>query len=177
MYASRIRAAGLAILGTVGVAACATPYGSGVSVGIGNAGYYSPYGYGYGYSPYRYGSYGYGYPYGSRLGYGYGNPFGYGLGYGLGYGYPTYGWYNGFYYPGTGIYVISRDGRRFRWSDAQRRYWEARLEAARERAVIRRKASLQRQIVREDDDRRVLREERRVVSRQRGPRSRRVSKD
>ena len=37
-----------------------------------------------------------------------------------------YGWYNDYYYPGTGYYVYDRGGRRHRWSDSQRRYWEAR---------------------------------------------------
>lgn len=37
-----------------------------------------------------------------------------------------YGWYDGFYYPGNGYYVYDRGGRRHRWSDTQRRYWEAR---------------------------------------------------
>lgn len=36
------------------------------------------------------------------------------------------GWYDGFYYPGSGYYVYDRGGRRQRWSDGQRRYWEAR---------------------------------------------------
>ncbi|MEO5773098.1 MAG: hypothetical protein ABIQ32_03135 [Sphingomicrobium sp.] len=78
-------------------------YGSGVSIGYGN-GYGSPYGYGYG-DPY--GAYGYGSPYG---GYGYASPY--------------YGWYDDYYYPGTGYYVYGRSGDRYRWSDAQRRYWE-----------------------------------------------------
>lgn len=38
------------------------------------------------------------------------------------------GWYDGFYYPGRGYYVYDRGGRRQRWSDAQRRYWEARRD-------------------------------------------------
>ncbi len=39
---------------------------------------------------------------------------------------PYYGWYDGFYYPGTGYYVYDRQGSRHRWSDRHRRYWEAR---------------------------------------------------
>jgi hypothetical protein len=70
----------------------------GVAVGAG-----SVYGGGYGYDPY-YDGYGYG-------------------GYG---GYPAYGWYDGFYYPGTGYYVYDRGGRRQRWRDSDRRYWEGR---------------------------------------------------
>ncbi len=104
MYASRIRAAGLAIAASLGLSACMSPYGySGVGVGIGSGGYYGDYGYGdYGYGGYPYGSYGY--------------------------GYPSYGWYDDFYYPGSGYYVYSRDGHRHRWSDAQRRYWESRRD-------------------------------------------------
>jgi hypothetical protein len=37
-----------------------------------------------------------------------------------------YGWYDGFYYPGNGYYVYDRGGRRHRWNDGQRRYWEGR---------------------------------------------------
>ena len=36
------------------------------------------------------------------------------------------GWYNNFYYPGNGYYVYDRGGRRHRWNDGQRRYWEGR---------------------------------------------------
>ncbi|KFG88384.1 Peptidase [Sphingobium herbicidovorans NBRC 16415] len=47
---------------------------------------------------------------------------------GPGYYQPGYygGWYNGFYYPGSGYYVYDRGGRRHRWNDGQRRYWEGR---------------------------------------------------
>ena len=42
-------------------------------------------------------------------------------------GYPAYyGWYGDYYYPGSGYYVFDRYRRPFRWSDDQRRYWEAR---------------------------------------------------
>jgi hypothetical protein len=58
-------------------------------------------------------------------GYGYG---GVSLGYGGGYyaGDPYWGWYDDFYYPGTGYYIYDRGGGRHRWSDSQRRYWESR---------------------------------------------------
>ncbi|MEJ7927560.1 hypothetical protein WG908_12425 [Sphingobium sp. AN641] len=36
------------------------------------------------------------------------------------------GWYNDYYYPGTGYYVFDRGGKRYRWNDGQRRYWEGR---------------------------------------------------
>lgn len=72
---------------------------------------------------------GYGYG-GLSVGYGgYCDPYwddcysGYGRG---GYYDPWYGWYGDYYYPGIGIYVFDRGGRRYRWSDDHRRYWEGR---------------------------------------------------
>lgn len=57
MYATRIRAVGLAVAASLGLAACSSGYGySGVSVGYGNAGYYDPY-YGGGYGGYGSGWY------------------------------------------------------------------------------------------------------------------------
>lgn len=52
-----------------------------------------------------------------------------GDGYGpAGYYDPGYygGWYNDYYYPGSGYYVFDRRGQRHRWNDGQRGYWEAR---------------------------------------------------
>lgn len=46
--------------------------------------------------------------------------------YGSGYYGPGYGWYGDYYYPGSGYYVFDRGGRRHRWNDDQRRYWEGR---------------------------------------------------
>lgn len=72
------------------------------------------------------GDYGYG-----GIGYAsdYYDGYGYGPGYAYndGYGYGAFGggWYNDFYYPGTGIYVFDRGGRRSRWNDTQRRYWQS----------------------------------------------------
>ena len=71
---------------------------------------------------------GYGY---SGLSVGYGSPGYYGQGYYSdfydgAYGSPYYGWYNGYYYPGTGYYVYDRDRRPMRWNDSQRRYWQNR---------------------------------------------------
>jgi len=40
--------------------------------------------------------------------------------------YSYYGWYDGFYYPGTGYYIYDSYGARHRWSDRHRRYWEGR---------------------------------------------------
>jgi hypothetical protein len=114
MYAFRLRAAAVALVAGVGLTGCMTPYGSGLSVGLGNGGYYNPYyGSGYGYN-------GYGY----NAGYGYGYP-----GYGYGYA-PYYGWYDDFYYPGTGYYVYDIYRQPHRWTDAQREYWEARRKQA-----------------------------------------------
>lgn len=90
--------------------------GFGLGVGYGNDLYgygYGPYG-GYGYDPY------YGYGYGSGIGYG----FGYGSPYGSYYGSPYWGWNNGFYYPGTGIYVYDPNRRRRVMTDAERQYWK-----------------------------------------------------
>lgn len=44
---------------------------------------------------------------------------------------PYYGWYDGYYYPGTGYYVYDRSGSRYRWSDRYRGYWEARRPSSR----------------------------------------------
>ena len=46
--------------------------------------------------------------------------------YGSGYYGPGYGWYGDYYYPGSGYYVYDRGGRRHRWNNDQRRYWEGR---------------------------------------------------
>lgn len=56
-------------------------------------------------------------------GYGYGR-----LGYGSSYygGSPYWGWYDDYYYPGTGYYIYDRYGSRHRWNDGHRRYWEGR---------------------------------------------------
>ena len=114
MYAFRFRAAAVALVAGIGLSGCMTPYGSGLSVGLGNGGYYNPY-------------------YGSRYGYnGYGYNAGYGYGYpGYGYGYaPYYGWYDNFYYPGSGFYVYDIYRNPYRWTDAQQDYWEARRKNA-----------------------------------------------
>lgn len=44
-------------------------------------------------------------------------------GYGTGYSRPYYGWYNDYYYPGTGVYVYDRRGVRQRWNRGHRDYW------------------------------------------------------
>ena len=107
----RIPLAAAAVAAAISLSSCAY---NGLSMGYGNYGYdngyYDPY-YG-GYSPYGYRSVGYG---------GYGGYGGFGS-YGYGYGSP-FGWYDGFYYPGTGYYVYDRYRRPHVWSDRQRQYW------------------------------------------------------
>jgi hypothetical protein len=120
MYAYRVPAAALVLAAAAGLSGCTSygygPYGyGGASIGY-SSGYYDPY---YSRYPYRYSS--------SRYGY----------------GYPYYGWYNSFYYPGTGIYVYDRYRRPHRWTDSQRRYWTVQRERAvrasptRERVIVR----------------------------------------
>jgi hypothetical protein len=87
----RISSIGLIAAVSLGLGGCA--YG-GIGMGAGPG--YGYDNYGYGYDRYAYDRYAYG---------GY-NPYGYN-----GYGSP-YGWYNGYYYPGTGGWVYDRDGRR-----------------------------------------------------------------
>jgi hypothetical protein len=84
-----------------------------------------------------YDEFGLGYGYGSPYGYGYGSPYGYGSSYGYGgyygtaygYGSPYFGWYDNYYYPGTGYYVYDSYRRPHRWSDQQRTYWTSRRQA------------------------------------------------
>lgn len=99
-------------------------------------------GYGdYGYSPYGYSSYGYGSPYyggygyprsGVTIGVGYGSGYG-GYGYGSpyygGFGMPSYGWYNNYYYPGSGYYVYDSYRRPYAMTTTQRNYWAKRSPA------------------------------------------------
>jgi hypothetical protein len=40
--------------------------------------------------------------------------------------YPYCGWYNGFFYPGSGVYVYDRDHHRRVWSSDQQGHWAAR---------------------------------------------------
>lgn len=63
--------------------------------------------------------------------YGYGGRTSYSVGLGYGSG-PYYGWYDDYYYPGSGYYVYDRVGRRHSWTDSQRRYWEGRRGDRRE---------------------------------------------
>ena len=117
---TKIGLSALALAGATALAGCShyyhDDYASYPAECYDEEGYlYEDCGDGYGYDGYGYGSVGIG------LGYGYG---------GYGYGWPGYGWYNGFYYPGYSIYVFDRSGRRHRWDDRQRDYWERRRERA-----------------------------------------------
>ena len=80
-------------------------------------GYYGGYGYGYG-SPYIGVGYSSGYysPYYGGYGYGYGSPF---------------GWYNDYYYPGSGLYVYDTYRRPHVMTTTQRAYWSRRSPALR----------------------------------------------
>ena len=64
-------------------------------------------------APYGYGSYGY-------------DPY-YSSGYGSAYGYNPYGWYNGYYYPGSGYWVYDPDRNRRELTPAERAYWRERI--------------------------------------------------
>ena len=111
--------------GALALGGCA--YGGlGGGLGYGDP-YYSGYGYG---SPY-YGS-GYGRSGVSvSIGTGYGG-YGYGSPYYGGYGYNSpFGWYNNYYYPGTGYYVYDRYRRPYSMTTTQRNYWASRSPALR----------------------------------------------
>lgn len=101
MFLKRLALGGLALGMAAGLGACTNGYGYGGGVGYASDGYY-----GGGYGGYDgFGGYGYG-----------------GVGFGGGY----YGWNNGFYYPGTGVYVYDRNRRPYRWNGTQQRYWQGR---------------------------------------------------
>jgi hypothetical protein len=105
---NRIRTALVVLAASAGLGACTNfgPYG-GVGVGVGSG----------------YGGYG---GYGSPYGYGYGSPY---YGYNR---YPTYGWYDGFYYPGRGYWVYDPGGHAHPITDKQKSYWGGVLAKARE---------------------------------------------
>ena len=122
MRVPKLRLAVLAAVSGIALSGCAydmygDPYGYG-GYGGGYGGY-SPYGYSYPRSGVSIGvGYGGGYnPYYSNYGYG---------GYGSYYGGSPFGWYDDFYYPGSGIYVYDSYRRPRVWSDTQRLYWSDR---------------------------------------------------
>lgn len=67
--------------------------------------------------------------------------YGYGGYYGGRYSYydswPTYGWYDDFYYPGRGYYIYDRSGHRHAWNREQRRHWLSRSRDREDRRQIR----------------------------------------
>ena len=109
MSVSRFRLPALLVAAGLGLGACST---------------YDDYGYGYSRVSVGYNSGGYCDPYFDDCYYGRGRS---------GYGDPWYGWYNDYYYPGIGIYIYDRSGRRHRWGDDHRRYWEGRRGGYRDR--------------------------------------------
>lgn len=120
---------------------------------------YGDYGYGVGYGGYG-GYYGYGSPY---YGYGYGSPY-----YG---GYEPFGWYDDFYYPGTGYYVYDTYRRPHVMTSTQRAYWSSRspsLRTTTTRTVVRpnwsgfeRRSTMREERQQTRDERRQAREQRR----------------
>jgi hypothetical protein len=114
--------------GALALGGCA--YGD-LGYGGGYGGYYGGYG--------PYGGYGYG---GSSISIGYSNgyysPYGYGYG---GYGSPYYGWYDNFYYPGTGYYVYDTYRRPHRMTSRQHSYWSRRSPALRTSSTTRVRAN------------------------------------
>ena len=96
-----------AMLGGILTALSACSYGFGT--GYSNSYYGDGYGYNNGYScdPYSpFDDY-----YSCDSSYGFGN-----IGFGG-------GWYDNFYYPGSGYYIFDRGGRRYQMQNSQRRYW------------------------------------------------------
>jgi hypothetical protein len=92
---------------------------------------YGDLGYGGGY----YGGYGYGPSFSVGLSSGYYSPY-YG-GYGYGYGLPYYGWYDDYYYPGTGSYVYDTYRHPHVMTTSQRTYWSSRSPALRTHTTTR----------------------------------------
>lgn len=114
-------------------------------------------GYGYGGGSLGYASAGvYGDPYYDDYGYagGYG---GYG---GVGFASNYYGWNDGFYYPGTGVYVYDRNRRPFRWNGTQQGYWQGRGLNRQDRREVRQNWQGFRQDRRQDTQ--AFRQDRRV---------------
>jgi hypothetical protein len=118
----RIPYISLLAAGALALGGCA--YGD-LGMGLGY-GYGSPY-YGYGYGSPYYGGY-----YGSSY---YGGGYYGGLGYG-GFGSP-FGWYDNYYYPGTGYYVYDSYRRPHVMTTTQRTYWSRRSPALRTSSTTR----------------------------------------
>jgi hypothetical protein len=113
-YISVLAAGALALA----LCGCADYYGPGYG------GYYGGYGYG---APYVGVGYSSGtYPYYGGNGYGYGSPF---------------GWYDDFYYPGTGLYVYDTYRRPHVMTTSQHTYWSRRSPALRTSSTTRVRAN------------------------------------
>ena len=119
----RIPYLSLVAAGALALGGCA--YGD-LGMGLGY-GYGSPY-YGDGYGSPYYGAGYYGSPY-------YGGSYYGGLGYG-GFGSP-FGWYDNYYYPGTGYYVYDSYRRPHVMTTTQRAYWTRRSPALRTSSTTR----------------------------------------
>lgn len=120
----RISSIGLIAAVSLGLGGCAyNGLGMGVGTGYGYGGYGD---YGYGYDRYGYDRYGYGYGYSQ-----YYSPYGYN---------PYGGWYNGYYYPGTGGWVYDRDGRRREVTPKEQAIFAGVVEQVREGVERRREA-------------------------------------
>jgi hypothetical protein len=118
----RIPYISLVAAGALALGGCAYgDLGMGLGYGYGSPYYGSPY-YGYGYGSPYYGAGYYGSPY-------YGGSYYGGLGYG-GFGSP-FGWYDNYYYPGTGYYVYDSYRRPHVMTTTQRAYWTRRSPALR----------------------------------------------
>lgn len=118
----RIPMISLMAAGALALGGCTDMYGyDGLGVGLGYGSGYGGYGgyYGGGYSNY---GYGYNSPYGGYYGSSYGYP---------GYSSPYYGWYDNYYYPGTGYYVYDSARNPYPMSTTQRTYWSQRSPALR----------------------------------------------
>jgi hypothetical protein len=109
----RISSIGLIAAVSLGLGGCAY---NGLGMGVGTGYGYNDYGYGYGYSPYGYSPYAYN---------GYGSP---------------YGWYNGYYYPGTGGWVYDRDGHRREILPGELFHFERQAKEFRQRMIDTRRA-------------------------------------
>ncbi|WP_439532599.1 hypothetical protein [Polymorphobacter sp.] len=100
MFNKKILAVGALVIASMGLGACADQYAYGRAPGY-DRGYA-------GYDQY------WGDPYGWRN-----VP--------VGYSGSGFGWYDNYYYPGSGAYVYDRRGNRSAWNQRQRGYWQPRI--------------------------------------------------
>lgn len=103
------------VLGAIGLAlgGCTDGYGySGVGLGWGGGGFVDD---------------GWGGGFGGGFAPGFGGGFGNGF---IGGPYDYFGWNDGFFYPGAGVYVYDQFRRPFRWNGQQQRFWQGRRDFA-----------------------------------------------